>query len=370
MTSGGRGHWAKMLLILTFLAVAAACGVKTSPYPEAATLPSKVLNLSQSITDQGELVVTWKPPRTNMVGRPLLSLGGFDIEVADNVVDESYCLGCPHEYVKVDRVPALSPPPGLTLAPGPYIWRYPVKEGHVYHIRVTGVSKSGGRHPQASEEAVVWALPVPGPLGGFSATMGDKAVELGWNRPSAGYRVDIQKKSPGGDWGPLVGLDPARGRYTDLAVAYDQTYVYRGRLARLKDASSVAGPWSPEIAVKVIDVTPPNPPGYLDAALAADGVRLAWENLAFNPDVAGYRVYRQLSGEAGFTRLGPPLLKENVFFDPIGLSPGVTARYQVTAVDGSPRANESLPSPGVDVLLDPPTEYVPPPDTSHIDRGY
>jgi len=200
--------------------------------------------------------------------------------------------------------------------------------------------------------------------------MGDKSVELGWSRPSTGYRVDIQKMGPGGGWAPIVGLDPSKGRFTDLAVAYEQTYTYRARLVRLKDASNVTGPWSREIKVNVIDVTPPNPPGYLDAALADNGVRLAWENLVFNPDVAGYRLYRQLSGEAGFTRLGPPLLTENVFFDPIKLAPGVTARYQVTAVDGSPRANESPPSPGADVLLDPPAEIAPPPDMSNIDRGY
>ena len=369
MILGGRGDLGKLLILLTALAFVSACGVKTAPYPEAATLPSKVEGLSQTVTDQGELILSWKPPQSNMVGRPLGSLGGFDIEVADNVVDDNYCIGCPHQYVKTDRVPALTPPPGLSLAPGPYTWRFPVRQGHVYHVRVTGVSKSGGRHPQATAETVVWALPAPGALGGFSAAMGDKAVNLGWSRPSAGFRAEIEKMSADKTWAAIPSLDPSQGHFTDLGVEYEQSYTYRGRLVRLKDDTSVTGPWSREITVRVVDVTPPNPPGYLDAVLGDNGVRLAWESQAFDPDLAGYRVYRQLPGEAGFTRVGPELIKENTFFDPLKLTPGTTVRYQVTAVDKSPRANESLPSATSDVLLDPPVEYVPRPDMSNIDRG-
>ncbi|MDR2946467.1 MAG: hypothetical protein LBV79_06955, partial [Candidatus Adiutrix sp.] len=271
-----------------------------------------------------------------------------------------------------DRVPALSPPPGLDLAPGPYTWRYPVKEGHVYHIRVTGLSTGGGGHPQAWAEAVVWALPAPGDLGGFSASQGDRAVTLHWSRPLADSRAEIQKKTGDGPWAPVPALDPAKGTFTDLAVAYENSYSYRGRLVRLKDETGVTGPWSREITVRVADFTPPNPPGYLDAALAENGVRLAWESLVFNPDVAGYRVYRQLSGEDDFRQVGPALLKENVLFDAIKPELGLKARYRVTAVDASPRANESQPSPTADVLLDPPAEYTPPPappDRTKMDLG-
>lgn len=351
-----------LLTVTAILAVLAACGVKTPPYPEAATLPSQVRDLTQTLTDQGELILSWKPPETNMVDRQLKEIGGFVIEMADNTVTEAYCEGCPHQYVRVDTVPAATPPPGKVLAPGPYNWRTKVKEGHVYRFRVFGMAPGGGVHPQAGVETVVWAMPAPGSLPGFAASMGDKSVELGWSRPGKGYRAEIEKRGQSGDWAAITGLDPASGHFSDLAVEYEKTYSYRGRLARLRGDSSMPGPWSREFTIRVIDVVPPNPPGYLDAALAKGGVKLSWESLAFDPDLAGYRVYRQLSGEAGFTRIGPALLKENTFFDPIPTQAGVSARYQVTAVDKSPRANESSPSPGADVYLDPPVEYVPRPE--------
>lgn len=349
-------------VVMVILTTLAACGVKTSPYPEAATLPGQVRGLNQTLTDEGELILSWKPPEMNMVKRPLKQLGGFVIEMSENTVTDDYCEGCPHRYTRVDEVPAAAPPPGLVLAPGPYAWRTKVEENHVYRFRVFSMAPGGGVHPQAGVETVVWAMPTPGTLPGFSAVMGDKSVELGWKRPAKGYRAEIEKRVPDGPWEPVTGLDPVSGSFSDLAVEYEKAYVYRGRLARLRGGSARPGPWSREFTVKVIDLVPPNPPGYLDAALDRGGVKLSWESLAFDPELAGYRVYRQISGEPGFTRIGPALLKVNTFFDPIALQTGVTARYQVTSVDKSPRANESRPSPGADVYLDPPVEPLPRPE--------
>lgn len=359
----GCGFNGRLAVLLVFLILSAACGVKTDPYPEAATLPGKVLDLKQALTDEGEVVLSWKPPQTNMVGRPLKKIGGFVIEMSDNAANEAYCEGCPHQYQRVDVVSAATPPPGLALAPGPYNWRHKVRDGHVYRFRVYSMAPGGGVHPESLVETVVWSQASPGALPGFSAALGDKAVEIGWSRPGQGFRAEVEKRSgESGAWKAVPGLDPSSGHYSDLDVEYDKTYFYRGRLSRLKGDSARPGPWSREAAVTVADVVPPPPPGYLDAALADGGVRLSWESVAFDPDLAGYRVYRQLTGEAGFTRLTPGLVKENKFFDPIKLKDGVVARYQVTAVDRSPRANESRPSPGADVYLDPPPEYIPRPE--------
>lgn len=348
------GKWAFVaVLALAGALTAVSCGVKTPPYPSAATLPDKVVGLSQTITDKGEVILNWQPPKNNMVGRHLKSIGGFEIEMAEYRLDEYYCETCPHEYRGVDLIPALSPPPGLELNPGPYTWRRQMKMNHVYRFRVAGVGTNGGVHPQAWSETVVWSVPAPGALPGFSAGLGDKAVNIGWSRPGAGYQAEIEKRGVDGEWAPLTGLDPKSGAYSDFNVEYEKSYAYRGRLAKLKEGSSIPGPWSRDTIVRVIDVTPPPPPGYLDAALAPGGVQLKWESVSADPDLAGYRVYRRISGENGFTELTRGLLKTNTFFDPITLQPYVYVRYQVTSVDGSPRANESLPSPGADVLLDP-----------------
>ena len=343
------------LFWLILAAALAACGVKANPYPAAATLPGQVRNLTQTVTEEGELILRWLPPETNMVGRPLKALGGFQVEMADSLADDRYCLACPPRYRPdpVDRLSAVTPPPDRDLAPGPYEWRRQLAEGHVYHFRVAAMAPNGGVHPEAKVETVVWALAAPGALR-FSAALGEKAVALSWTRPGPGYRVEVEKRTAeDASWLPLSGLDPASGRFTDLGVAYENTYGYRARLIKVKDETGIQGPWSKEFKIRVIDLTPPPPPGHLDAVLTTGGVRLAWESLALDPDVAGYRVYRQLTGEDKPVLLTPTLLKENIFFDPAPETGTESLRYQVTAVDGSPQANESRPSPVAEVFLEP-----------------
>lgn len=366
--SGGRGAGFRLgapfwPLALLLLSLSVACGVKNDPYPEAATLPDKVVDLKQSLTDGGELILSWKPPKNNMVGRPLKKLGGFVIEMSENADGDAYCEGCPHRYERVDSLTAASPPPGLDLAPGPYTWRRQLRDGQVYRFRVYSMAPGGGVHPESMVETTVWTQVSPGALPGFSAGLGDRAVELGWARPGKGFRAEVERRQgDSGPWQALTGLDPAAGHFSDLDVQYEKTYYYRGRLARLKGDSSRPGPWSAEVRVAVADITPPPAPGYLSAALAQGGVRLSWESVAFDPDLAGYRVYRQISGEPGFTRLTPAPIKDNTFFDPVKLRDGETARYQVTSVDRSARVNESRPSPGADVYLEAPPEEIPRPD--------
>ncbi len=336
-----------------------ACGVKSPPYPAEATLPNKVEELNHRVTEEGEVIISWRAPKLNMVGRPLKDLGGFEILLAEYPLDEHYCQSCPHQYRPVDRLSPLDPPPGLELASGPYQWRYPLKDNHVYRFRVLALSSSGASHPAAWSETIVWSLPGPEKAPSLNLRLSDRLVELSWPKPAAGYAVELQKRVGEGSWAPVSGLEPASGRYQDAAVNYEQDYSYRARLCRQAEASSIPGPWSEEKKVRVIDLTPPPPPGHLSAGLAQGGVQLRWESLEPDPDLAGYRVYRRLSGEEEFTLLNKRLLTVNSFFDPIVLDWETTARYRVTSVDRSPRANESQPSPGADVMLDP---YVEPPE--------
>jgi fibronectin type 3 domain-containing protein len=71
-------------------------------------------------------------------------------------------------------------------------------------------------------------------------------------------------------------------------------------------------------------------------------VELRWQPSPA-PDLAGYRVYRRSPGESQPSRLIPELLTKPYFVDS-RVKQGQTYYYYVTAVDNSPRANESLPS--------------------------
>ena len=332
-----------------------ACGVKSAPYPAADTLPQKVRQLTQTVTEEGQLILTWLPPEINMAGRPLTSLGGFQVEMAESPANEAYCTGCPPRYLSepVDRLPARPPLPGRNLDPGPYEWRRQLSPGHVYHFRVAAVHKNGGVHPQARTETAVRTLD-PLETMRLKASLGDGAVELTWARPAQGLKAEIEKRSADGPWAPLPAIDQAANHYLDLEVAYGQVYEYRGRLLSVEGEALVRGPWSREAQIRVRKLNPPPPPAYLDAAPGMGGIRLSWESLLEVQGLAGYRVYRQRSEDRAPLLITPAPVQSNVFFDPITPKGGELIRYQVTAVDTS--ANESRPSPMADVYLDLPAE--------------
>ena len=343
---------------LTILALAlflAACGVKSAPYPASDILPQQVRQLTQAITEEGEMVLTWLPPETTMAGRPLINLGGFQVEMADHSADESYCVGCPPRYLPqpVDSIPARTPPPGRNLDPGPYEWRRRLEPGHVYHFRVAAVHKNGGVHPQARTEIVVRTLDTPETMR-LQAVLSDGAVELRWGRPAQGLRAEVEKRSADGSWESLPALNQADNRYLDLAVANDRVYEYRGRFLLVEGETVVQGPWSKEVKIEFRKLASPPPPAYLDAASAMGGIRLSWESLLHARDLAGYRVYRQRSGDRAPVLITPALVQSHIFFDPVTPKGGETIRYRVTAVDAN--ANESRPSPTADVYIERPAE--------------
>jgi len=99
---------------------------------------------------------------------------------------------------------------------------------------------------------------------------------------------------------------------------------------------------SPLVSARPEKLTPPPPLSGLLAVPTSQGVELRWQTSPA-PDVAGYRLYRRSPGEARAGLLAPELLTKPYFVDS-GVQRGQTYYYYVTAVDNSPRANESLPS--------------------------
>ncbi|MDR3135329.1 MAG: hypothetical protein LBU69_04455, partial [Deltaproteobacteria bacterium] len=140
-------------------------------------------------------------------------------------------------------------------------------------------------------------------------------------------------------------------------VSYENEYVYRARLVSQQGETLVPGPWSPEIAVRVEDLVPPPPPAYLDAAITPEGVRLAWADRRESQGIAGFYLYRSPVGQDSFVRLGG-LISGSSYLD-LAVQENVGLRYRLTAVDDSPRRNESSPSPEAEVFFAPATEAIP-----------
>jgi hypothetical protein len=83
-------------------------------------------------------------------------------------------------------------------------------------------------------------------------------------------------------------------------------------------------------------------------------VRLVWESLADRGDVKGYQLYRREGFDGPFRPLGG-LVDTNIYIDRSAIS-GRSYQYRVTAIDDSPGANESAPSPEAAVLSETPEE--------------
>jgi hypothetical protein len=86
-----------------------------------------------------------------------------------------------------------------------------------------------------------------------------------------------------------------------------------------------------------IDTSPPAAPQGVQGLSEGDGVHLSW-NANSEADLAGYNVYRRLSGGAP-VRLNNSLLTDNHYVDTTAPPDGQGATYEITAVDT--RGNES-----------------------------
>ncbi|MDR2460226.1 MAG: hypothetical protein LBE38_05525 [Deltaproteobacteria bacterium] len=333
-------------LILTAVLLS-SCGLKTHPYPEIVTLPAPVENLSENLDYEGNLILSWTAPELNMAGRPLKVLDHFDIFEASYPI-EDFCSGCPSTYQKVDEVILLPAPPGLPINPGPYYWGKKLVVGRAYRFQVAPVSVRGGIHPEAYSTVTVYALAPPGPLENLFARPDDLSILISFKAPLSGETVQLERRVGEGPFVPLVLTE---NEYMDLDVAYENTYVYRGRKVIDRDGSLVPGQYSREITVKMEDLLALRPIAFIDASNTPQGVLLYWESLADEPGLKGYRLYRSTGPDDPFQAIGG-LIETNRFLD---LDPpqGATLRYMVTSVDTSPRANESLSSPVVTIFTEP-----------------
>jgi hypothetical protein len=347
---------------MAMVAFMCSCGVKTHPYPETATLPAKIGDLRQEQDSLGRLRLSWIAPTLNMAGRPLRTLSYFEVWGADYSAEE-FCDGCPSAYRKLGEVHLQPPPPGLAINEGPYYWGAELRRGRVYRFKVAGFSSRGAAHPDAWTEATVHAAATPGGLEDFSAVADDLSVRLGFRPGGPNEILEVQRREGQGPWQRL-GLQ--RTGYVDLAVSYGNVYTYRGRRIRRAGESRIPGPWSAEVSVAVEDSQPPRPVGFLDASMSPEGVELRWESLSEEPGLAGYRIYRREGPDGAFSRLGG-LHRSSSFLDRDAPA-GADLRYMVTAVDDSPRANESLGSPEASVYVEPEEEPAERPDLR--DLGY
>jgi len=297
----------KHLALLPACWILASCGYVGDPMPPSLHIPVAVADLrAEQKAGQIEIRFTLPPLTTDNAGIRRFQ----DVELQ----------GGPGGAT--GRIPI--PPAG----PGPVELTVPVSDwggkSVTFKVRSQGIR---GRWSEWSHVVTIpVAAPAPAPVVRATATV--SGVKLEWDgQPGATYI--IERSSPGSPT-PLS-LGPVNeSTYLDKDAQFNQSYTYRVR--------STGSLMSAPVEITPKDTFPPAAPTGLSAIAGAASIQLSW-NPVEDPGLAGYQVYRA-EGDGSFVRVGGRLSAPS--FNDREVRPGVSYRYQVTALDSG--GAESPPS--------------------------
>jgi fibronectin type 3 domain-containing protein len=324
----------------------AGCAKKGAPVPWDSIVPKRIVDL-MAIPREGRLLLEWTTPKENTDKTPLTNLAEFKILRSEGVLVGEECRGC-GEKPKVVHEMKLAKEnvvPGKKMA----IFFEDQEPRRAYVYEVVSVNQRGDPGPPSNPVTVYWDHPPQAP-GMVTTERGDKRVELSWNpvEGATGYNVYRRMEEEGGfPLNPLNREPLKSSQYTDLNVQNDIRYIYSVRSVKRVVKTDVEGKGSPGIPATPIKLTPPSAPVGLTAIPLKEGVELNWRKNA-EPDLLGYHVYRRKSGEEEFKRLNEHPVTKETYLD-TGVVLEQEYEYTVTAVDNSPRRNESLRSEEVRV---------------------
>jgi hypothetical protein len=308
--------------------------------------PVRDFRLSQ---EGDSLVLSWLLPRVNLQGQPLIQVQGCRLYRAA-VPGVQPVKGCPPHFVLLADIDLAYPKVGQVRGEAVVYQDRDLVPNHRYYYKVAAYDQSGYPGTWSGELSHAWGV-LPLPPRELKVEAGDRLVQLTWSpvtrledgRPAtdlAGYFA--YRQAPGEAWLRLT-PEPIPGTaYQDVAVQNEVEYIFKLRAVRRLGPDWLTSRDSASLTARPVKLTPPPPILNLMAAASARGVELHWD-MSPIPDLAGYRVYRRAGSERRFTRLTRELLTRPHFLDS-QVKRGQTYYYYVTAVDNSPRANESPPS--------------------------
>ncbi len=341
-----RRRW--LFLSLALVLLAGGCGKKLLPFYPDKVLPAPVREFR--LSQEGDaLTLSWLIPRENLLGQPLVQVQGCRVYRAE-ASGVAPPPPSPADFYLYADIDLAYPQKGEVQGEAMLFRDRELVPGHRYYYRVAAYDPDGypGGWSETLSHAWDWLPRAPRAL---EALAGDKMVTLSWPavtqlqnglpcRDLAGYLVF--RRSGEGAWLRLTAAPLAGAGFQDVAVLNDVAYTYKVQAVRRVGEELLASLDSPLRTAQPEKRTGPPPLLNLFAVPTSQGVELRWEPSPA-PDLAGYRVYRRLSGEEKFVLLTPELLQKPYFVD-ARVKRGQAYHYYVTAVDDSPRHNESLPS--------------------------
>jgi len=352
---------AQVLLASIFLVLGlVSCGRKGPPVPPRLVAPAGV-GSSRAEARDSAIVVTWSRPSRNEDGSPLTDLVEFRLYRAVGPAPPQEARERPTfsllATIRADQ------PDNATVRGLQYAFRDDgggpgLTPGFRYFYRIQPVNRRGVLGQQSGELFVDFS-PAPAAPVDLTAIAGDGVVSLTWQSPPThlptgaplvrGYNVYRGVQLGKHDPQPITAGPVVETRFRDAAVENETTYYYVVRSVGLERPSWRESVDSNEVSATPLDLTPPAPPRRLMAVPGQGVISLGWD-ASPEPDLLGYLVYRLEPPALVPARLTEAPVQATAFEDRTVKS-GATYTYTVTAVDRSPRRNESAPSWEVSVTL-------------------
>jgi fibronectin type 3 domain-containing protein len=331
-------------LVFIIVALVEGCAVKAPPIPPDVLVPKPISDL-QGRVREGELYLRWSVPRENMDGSKPVDLVSFRILRRD---EKGGCIECPGEF-KVRADLDLRTKGEYRQERGIMSWKdKDLEKGILYVYKVTGINHWGYASPPSNEVVIQWGLPPP-PPSSLNGEGRDGAIMLRWEpaEGATGYNIYRRQEDESFPLDPL-NKTPVKGeRYLDEGLQNEKKYHYVVRGVRVCGETPVEGKSSAQITAIPTDMTPPSPPIGLIAIPQEKGIELDWFPNE-EPDLLGYSVYRQEIPGKNFHKITTETIEETRFLD-LSAERGKSYHYAVTAIDNSPRRNESSLSRSVKI---------------------
>jgi fibronectin type 3 domain-containing protein len=320
------------------MVVVSGCAKKGPPVAWETIVPKRIVDLG-AIPREGRLLLEWSIPKENTDKSPVTDLVSFQILRSEGVLVGDECRGCGGKPKVVHEMKVETKEEEKKKRMAIFFEEQQARKVYVY--QVVSINRRGYPSAPSNPVTVYWDYPPQSPRM-VTAERGDKKVDLSWEPVVGATGYNVYRRMEGEEEFPVNPLnrEPLKeDRYIDLRVHNDIKYFYSVRAVKRVVKTDVEGKGSPGIPVTPIKLTPPSSPAGLVAIPLKEGVELNWRK---NPesDILGYNVYRRRLGEREFKRLNESPLTNETYLD-------TTAElrqdyeYAVTAVDNSPRRNES-----------------------------
>ena len=334
----------KLCLVFFVVVLSIGCGVKAPPIAPRSPVPQTVKDL-EVFSRGGTIILQWSIPKKETEGKKITNLAGFHIWRRFIPIEEKDCRTCKPDFELLKELEYEVPLGGEPEEKMTYWDRQVEKEG-AYSYYVSSYTTVWVESTGSNVVDCTWSPSLPPPVSA-KANPGDRVVDLTWEAsPSlagekgfGGFNIYRRSANESYDVIPLNPRPSLQNHFEDSAVTNGEKYFYVIRSLKTIEEGTIEGKDSVEINVTPEDLSPPATPLSTMAFQSPGGIVITWEPNV-DSDLEGYYVYRRRENESHPIRVSPLIKAETMYLDKT-FALGRTYYYSVTAIDQSPRHNES-----------------------------